>query len=54
MPSQAGNVLLERCRCPIFEVCRALLRRGITGRLEFCGPGRPRADLQLDIEKAPA
>jgi hypothetical protein len=32
--------------------CRALLARGITGRIGVCRPGRLRADLQLDTEKS--
>jgi hypothetical protein len=47
----AGEVLLKGCQCPIFEVCRALLARGITGHLEVWRPGRPLADAQLNIEK---
>jgi hypothetical protein len=47
----AGEVLLKGCRCPIFEACRALLARGITGRLEVWRPDRPLADVRLNIEK---
>jgi hypothetical protein len=29
-----GSVLIEECRYPEYDACRALLARGITGRLE--------------------
>jgi hypothetical protein len=45
----AGEVLIAACR-PEFDACRALLARGITGRLEMRRPGRPTWDLAVDIE----
>jgi hypothetical protein len=47
----AGKVLAEGRRNPIFDACRALLARGITGRLEVWRRGKTSADMQLDIEK---
>jgi hypothetical protein len=47
----AGETLVEGCRNPIFDACRALLARGITGRLEIWRRGKKSADMQLDIEK---
>ena len=47
----AGETLVEGVRNPIFDACRALLARGITGRLEVWRPGKPSAPMQLDIEK---
>jgi hypothetical protein len=45
-----GEVLLEGCRCPVFEPCRALLARGIIGRLELWRAGKASWDLAVDIE----
>jgi hypothetical protein len=47
----AGETLVEGRRNPIFDACRALLARGITGRLEVWRRGKPSADMQLDIER---
>src|SRR6516162_4720328 len=47
----AGETLVEGRRNPIFDACRALLARGITGRLEVWRQGRASADMQLNIEK---
>ena len=47
----AGEILAEGRRNPIFDACRALLARGITGRLEVWRRGRTSADMQLDIER---
>jgi hypothetical protein len=47
----AGETLVEGRRNPIFDACRALLVRGITGRLEIWRWGKTSADMQLDIEK---
>ena len=49
--SYAGEVLVEGRRNPIFEACRALLARGITGRLEVWRKGKTSADMRLDIER---
>jgi hypothetical protein len=46
-----GETLVEGRRNPVFAACRALLARGITGRLEVWRPGKTSADLQLDIER---
>jgi hypothetical protein len=46
----AGETLVEGRRNPIFDACRALLARGVTGRLEVWRPGKQGADMQLDIE----
>jgi hypothetical protein len=43
--------LVEGRRNPIFDACRALLARGITGRLEVWRRGKTSADIQLDIER---
>ena len=47
----AGEVLVEGRRNPIFDACRALLARGITGRLKVWRRGKTSADMQLDIER---
>src|SRR5215470_11358715 len=47
----AGETLVEGRRNPIFDACRALLARGITGRLEVWRKGKTSADIQLDIER---
>jgi hypothetical protein len=47
----AGETLVEGRRNPIFDACRALLARGITGRLEVWRRGKTTADMQLDIER---
>jgi hypothetical protein len=49
--THAGKVLIESTRNPEFDACRALLARGITGRLEVWRPGRVSADMRLDIER---
>jgi hypothetical protein len=47
-----GNLLVERSRDPELDAARALLARGVTGRLTLLDgkTGRPRTI--LDIEKA--
>jgi len=47
----AGEILVEGHRNPIFDACRALLARGITGRLEVWRRRKTSADMQLDIER---
>ena len=47
----AGETLVEGRRNPVFDACRALIARGITGRLEVWRLGKTSADLQLDIER---
>jgi hypothetical protein len=47
----AGETLVEGRRNPIFDACRVLLARGITGRLEVWRRGKASADMQLDIER---
>jgi hypothetical protein len=46
-----GEILAEGRRNPIFNACRALLCRGITGRLDVWCRGKANADKQLDIER---
>jgi hypothetical protein len=46
----AGEVLRARARCPLFEACRALLAKGITGRLELWRPGKTTFDVACDVE----
>jgi hypothetical protein len=46
----AGEVLRARARCPLFEACRALLAKGITGRLELWRAGKATFDAACDIE----
>jgi hypothetical protein len=41
----------EARRNPIFDACRALFARGITGRLELWRRGKTSADIQPDIER---
>jgi hypothetical protein len=47
--THSGKVLLARSHCPLFEACRALLDKGITGRLELWRPGKPSFDAAVDI-----
>jgi hypothetical protein len=47
----ASDTLVEGRRNQIFDACRALLARGITGRLEVWRPGKTSVALQLDIER---
>jgi hypothetical protein len=46
-----GAVLIEDTWNPEFEVCRALLARGIRGKLQTWHRGKPHWDMQLDIER---
>jgi hypothetical protein len=46
----AGSILIEKTRVPAFDACRALLARGITGKLGAWRPGKECPDTQLDIE----
>src|SRR5262249_18906929 len=46
-----GAVLLEDTWNPEFEACRALLARGIKGKLQTWRRGRQHWDMQLDIER---
>jgi hypothetical protein len=45
-----GAMLVENTRTPAFAACRALLARGITGRLEVWRRGKTSGDMQVDIE----
>jgi hypothetical protein len=47
-----GAVLIERSRSPELDACRALLARGISGKLQVWRPGKTAHDMQLDIERA--
>jgi hypothetical protein len=49
--THAGETLVEGRRNPIFDACRVLLARGISGRLEVWRRGKTSADMQLDIER---
>jgi hypothetical protein len=46
----AGEVLIKACRCPLFDACRALLARGMTGRLELWCPGKATFDAACDVQ----
>jgi hypothetical protein len=46
-----GALLIAGTRTPAFAACRALLARGITGRLQVWRPGKSVHDMQLDIER---
>jgi len=46
-----GTVLIEDTWNPKFETCRALLARGIRGKLQTWRWGRQHWDMQLDIER---
>jgi hypothetical protein len=48
----AGETLIAATRCPEFDAARALLARGITGRLEVWRPGAAFPAMILDIVKA--
>ena len=49
--SYAGETLNEGRRNPIFDACRTLLARDMTGQLEVWRRGKASADMQLDIER---
>jgi hypothetical protein len=49
--SYAGEILLEG-RDPELAACRALLARGITGRLEVWRPGTAFPSMRIDIARA--
>jgi hypothetical protein len=46
----AGDVLIKGCRCPLLDSCRALLARGISGRLELWRPGKATFDAACDVQ----
>lgn len=47
----SGHVLLESCREPLFEACRALVTDGVTGVVEMWRPGKAHPDMTVDIER---
>jgi hypothetical protein len=46
-----GAVLIEDAWNPEFETCRALLARGVRGKLQTWRGGKQRWDMQLHIER---
>jgi hypothetical protein len=46
----AGEILLTATRSPELDACRALLTRGLAGRLEVWRPGKATWDAAVDIE----
>jgi hypothetical protein len=42
-----GNIIVESTRNPEFDACRALLTRGITGKLEMWRAGKTHPDVTL-------
>lgn len=46
-----GSILVESSRNLEFDACRALLARGITGKLQVWRAGTASADMCLDIER---
>jgi hypothetical protein len=46
----ADEILIGTCRCPLFDSCRALLARGITGRLELWRAGKATFDVACDVQ----
>jgi hypothetical protein len=46
------SILIENTTNPEYEACRALLSKGITGRLETWRKDKPYPCMILDIEKA--
>jgi len=46
----AHEVLISACRCPLLDSCRALLARGITGRLELWRAGKATFDAACDVQ----
>jgi len=45
-----SETLIEACDDPAYDACRALLARGITGRLQTRLAGQEYGSLRLDIE----
>ena len=52
--THAERVLIESTREPLFDACRALLARGLTGRLEMWRQGKAHPDMSTDIERGAA
>jgi hypothetical protein len=50
--THAGTVLIDGSRNPEFDACRALLARGLRGRLEVWRKGAAFPAMVLDIEAA--
>ena len=46
----ADEVLISACRCPLLDSCRALLARGITGRLELWRVGKATFDVACEVQ----
>jgi hypothetical protein len=46
-----GEMLVEGARTPLFDACRVLLARGITGKLVMYSPGGSEPRAAVDIEK---
>jgi hypothetical protein len=46
-----GEMLVEGARTPLFDACRALLARGITGTVEMYSPGSSVPRMKVDIEE---
>jgi hypothetical protein len=47
-----GQVLVESARTPAFAACRALLARGVTGKLAVYSVGGVEPRMTMDIERA--
>ena len=47
-----GETLIETSKDPEYDVCRVLLAKGVTGRLETFTGDRAHASIRMDIEKA--
>ena len=46
-----GETLIQSARDPAFEACRALLAKGVKGRLVTYSPGSSVPRMRVDIEK---
>jgi len=46
-----GETLVEGARTPLFDACRALLAKGITGTLVMYSPGSSTLRMRVDIEE---
>jgi len=45
-----GKLLVESCRVPLFDACRALAERGMTGPVEMRRKGNMQIDMRTTVE----
>lgn len=45
-----GELLVENCRVPLFDACRSLAERGMTGPVEMRRKGNSQIDMRTTVE----